>query len=581
MKRILFTVSAALGAVSLGFAQAPTVTDVLDAGAYTSTLAQGTVFVVKGTNLCTTSQTTTLPYKTSALSGVTIQLTPVAGGAPISAYMIYTYCQGGVTQLAAVLPSNAAAGDYNVTVTSAGGTSAPFKTTVVARKFGIMTQNGSGSGRALVQNVVSQSQYDLNGFTKGAVPGAGFQRSPAYPGETLIVWGMGLGAATGFDAQAPGSGLDFLGQGLDVKVQVGNKTITPIYAGRSNLFPGLDNVVFTLPSDVQTGCFVPFQVTVAGKASNSATLAIAPNSQASACADPNYNTDTLTRLDAGGGLVVGLFNLLGLNTSASFGGQTFSFRSESISGAFSRFTADQVNEIPNVASLAAGGACQVFRVTSGTAGVATPTDVTNLDAGTITLNGPNVNNRPLTETKNTYSLALTTPPSTAQLIAAGTYTLTGAGGTDIGPFTASVNVNTPLTITGSLPSTVNRGQNLAIAWTGGGTDIVEIVGSSSALLSGNPSNNTAVYDSGTFICTTTADKGSFTVPSSILQQLPATPPPTGSTPNGIGTLSVFTSSVPNANAKNGFFTAPLRSGGNIDLGLFLAGLGTTATPTYQ
>jgi len=582
MKTLLMTISLAFGAVSSAFAQTPVITDVLDAGGYTETIAQGTLFVVKGTNLCTTTAQAAAPYKTTALGGVTIQLTPVSGGAAVSAYMESTYCQGGVTQLAAVLPSDTAVGDYNVTVTVTppGTTSAPFKTTVVLHKVGIMTQNGSGSGRALAQDVVSATQYDLNGFTTGPVPGAGFQRSPAYPGEVMIAWGMGLGSALGFDDHAPPGGFDFIAQHLDVKAIVGGQPIVPIYAGRSNLFAALDNITFRLPDNVQTGCLVSFQVSVAGQLSNLTTLAIAPNAQAGACQDPLYTIDVLKRFDAGGGFTVGDFNLISALSTITIAGQSITSRSESASGAFTTYNADQLVRVPEI-SAAPSGVCQVYTFTSGQSAGGAAIDVTNLDAGAITLNGPNVANKALTETNKAYYLSLTTPGSNTPVISAGTYTLTGAGGTDIGPFTASILVSPPLTVTGGLPATVNRSQNLPIAWTGGGTALVEIIGSSALLISGSSSSNNAVYTTGTFICTTTADKGSFSVPSSILQQLPPTPANAFTAGTGFGSLAVYSSSLPNAASKNGYFTAPVKAGGNIDYGIFLAGVGTSALTTYQ
>ncbi len=48
MKRILGLLALAAGAV---FAQTPSITQVLDGGAYTNNVAQGSVIIVKGANL--------------------------------------------------------------------------------------------------------------------------------------------------------------------------------------------------------------------------------------------------------------------------------------------------------------------------------------------------------------------------------------------------------------------------------------------------------------------------------------------------------------------------------------------------
>ncbi len=151
-------------------------------------------------------------------------------------------------------------------------------------------------------------------------------------------------------------------------------------------------------------------------------------------------------------------------------------------------------------------------------------------------------------------------------IVAGTYTLNGAGGKDVGKFSASVTIGAPLAITGGVPTVVNRSQGLTLNWTGGNsTDLVEIFGSSA------PSTAAGTTS---FICITTAGQQSFTVPASILQQLPASG-------TGFGALEVFSAANPTIVGNNGSFLAPLTAGGNIDAGFFLALSGVASTPTYQ
>jgi uncharacterized protein (TIGR03437 family) len=563
MKRLLPIVFLLVGAGATAFAQAPVITDVLDAGGYTATIPQGGVFVVKGSNLAATSSSATSPYQ-PILNGVSITYTPVAGGAAVKALMVYTYSQGGVTQLAGVLPAGTAAGDYNVTVTTSVGTSAVFKVTVVVRKFGLLTVPGSGSGRAVIENALPGNNVAVNRFTTGQLTylGTVYAYAPAYPGQTVITFGTGLGG-TVTDSTV---------------VVVGNLEIKPAYAGPSDpQYPGLDQINLTLPANVPVGCNIPFQVRVGTQLSNSTTISIAPDARTDACVDPQFGKDILSRLDGGGGYVVGSFSVSSYASTITSAGQTISIRTETASGTFTKYTADQLVRVPLVST--ASGACQVFRFTT-SQGAGGAIDVTDLDAGVITLNGPGVANKALTETRNIYSLNLGTPGlNSTPAISAGTYTLTGAGGADVGGFTTSILVNSPLTVTGSLPSTVNRSQNLPIAWTGGGTDVVVIQGTSAVLISGSTSGNNAVYDAALFTCRTTADKGSFSVPSSILLQLPATPANALTAGTGFGSLTVLTSSTPGPN--NGMFTAPLKAGGNIDLGLFVAGIGTASTPAYQ
>ncbi|HEV2447578.1 MAG TPA: hypothetical protein VGS58_16725, partial [Candidatus Sulfopaludibacter sp.] len=161
-------------------------------------------------------------------------------------------------------------------------------------------------------------------------------------------------------------------------------------------------------------------------------------------------------------------------------------------------------------------------------------------------------------------------------IVAGTYTLNGAGGKGVGKFNASVTLGSPLSITSGLPPTVTRNAGLTLNWTGGNSgDIVEVVGASGVTTS---SGTNPTVDTTEFICTTTAGAGGITVPSSILNQMPAVSS-TQLASGGFGFLEV--ASFVNPTNGNGLFTAPLTAGGNINQGLFTALVGTGATAAYQ
>ncbi len=232
------------------------------------------------------------------------------------------------------------------------------------------------------------------------------------------------------------------------------------------------------------------------------------------------------------------------------------------------------------------GTCQVLRATTSSGSTATGATAAILDAGAITLNGPSgssISNLAFKQDpSNAYSLTLASeglpsiPGVTAGVgtIVAGTYTLSGAGGKDVGKFNASVNVGAPLTITGGLPSTVTRSSGLTLNWTGGlSSDLVEIFGSSSSTTG---TGNSAVTDTVSFFCLTTAGPGTFTVPASILTQLPAV----AVSSSGLGGFLEVVSTI-NPTSGNGLFTAPLTAGGSIDSGLFIPLVGIGATVAYQ
>ncbi len=558
-----------------GTGTTPSITAVLDAGGYTANIAQGSIFVVKGSNLSASGYSASGFPLLNLYNGVKITFTPAAGGSGTDAFMIYTYNQSGVNQLAAVLPSTLAVGTYNVTVTNANVVSAPFSVKVVAAKPGIISQDSTGTGLAVVQNFISQSQLDINRFTTGSVSGVSI--SPARPGQTLIAWGTGLGPVPGGDNNAS-AGYDFTKNGVNVQVIVGGTAITPFYAGRAPGLAGADQIDFTLPGNIATGCTVSFQISVNGTLSNPTFISIAPDANSTACVSPGFTTSQLQKFDNGGSYTTGAFSIVNesatvLGTSATFG---------SISGAFDRFTGFQLSAATSSGtySVSTSGSCTVTTTTGSSSAVSTPTPI-GLDAGKITVTGPSASgltNQLLTQTTTTvngvpritYSVSLAgslpIPGSVNGNIVAGTYNLNGAGGKDVGPFNASVTIGAPIVVTGGLPSTVNRSQGLPLAWTGGNAnDILEIVGSSAAVSNG-------VTSGASFVCLTTAGAGSFTVPSSILSQLPAASTTAAGT--GATSLTVSTGTIAN-------FTAPLVAGGTIDFGVFVGSSGVGNSPTYQ
>ncbi|HEY4365328.1 MAG TPA: hypothetical protein VGN17_30480 [Bryobacteraceae bacterium] len=536
----------------------PTISQVLDAGSYTSSVAQGSVFVVKGTNLSPTGYTPfSFPLPTSS-GGVSINLTPLGGGTATPAYLIYLYNVGGVNQLAAVLPSTVAVGTYNVTVTAGGQTSGGATLQVVGRKLSLITADGSGNGLAVVQNYISATQLDVNRFTTGTINGVTV--SPLHPGQIGIAYTVGMGADPNPSNQAS-PGYNFLANGLKVLTRFGGSVVvTPAYAGRVAGGSGYEQINFTVPATVPTGCTVTFEVS----ADNGATwgvptfVAIAPSASANVCVQPGYSTADLQAFDNGTKVVYdGGFSLQ--QFSATVGG-VGSVSIASASGGFTKYTGTQLSAIPaNIQTLITQNGCIVGQGTGGASGVGAGI---GLDAGAVTLTGPSgssITSLALTELNNAYSL--TPLPSGAKLVA-GNYTLNVAGGTDVGKTSAAVSIPNPVTVTGGLPSSVNRGAGLVLGWTGGNpTDLVEVAGGS-----GSSATNLT-----TFICITTAGQGGITVPASILTQLPAT----GS---GFGSLEVLSFTSPSG--SNGQFSAPLTAGGSIS-STFSGLVGTGGQPSYQ
>ena len=521
-------------------AQRPSIREngVLEAASYTSGIAPGSLFVVRGSDLSAGGvHWAGMPLPTR-LAGVSINVAPISGGAGIEAFLLYTYNQDGANQLAALLPSSVTPGDYNVTVTFNGDISEPAKATVVARNFGVMTASGTGVGRALIQNYVSPGRVDLNRFTTGTYASTNpvVTHSPARPGQTLVAWGTGLGPIDTPDNAPPGA--TDVRSLAEISVVVGTREIVPSYAGRAPEFPGVDVVNFELPLDVETGCSVPFQVRAGGRLSNRTTVAIAPTG-ADSCFHREASKDVLKRLDEGGTMVTGWFVL----NSESYMETIYDFYSwpaidEWAGGGFFRYTADQ---LPGAFGPTADeGTCRVLKYSGTWEGLAGGSGGTPLDAGSeLEASGPGGNWR-LVRRNGFYfggnHIDLAGP----------TQTLAGKGGNDIGAFTARVGQSPPLVV-GAISDQIDRSAGLTIRWSGGGTSLVSVLGMAGSLCSA-------------FVCTARAEWGSVTVPSSVLTQAV----PIAS----LGELIVIVEDP--AGNNNGRFAAPLTVGGATDYAIWLS-----------
>jgi uncharacterized protein (TIGR03437 family) len=562
----------------------PTISQVVDAAAYGSGIAQGSIFIVKGSNLSASGFTSfgfPLPT-TSGSNGSSITFTPTAGGTGTAAYLIYVYNQNGVNQIAAILPSTLAVGNYNVTVSYNGTTSAPFAASVVARRFTLFTQDSTGGGLIVVQNFISATRLDVDRLTTGSVSGVTI--SPASPGQTLIAWGTGLGPVTGGDNVAS-PGFNFAANGVNVQVIVGGTSITPLYAGRAPGLAGEDQINFTLPSNIATGCTVSFQISVNGTVSNAGYISIAPNATAGACVQPGFTTSQLQNLDQGSTFDTGSFVLNQFSESVPSIG---SVKLDQVSGSFTQYSAFELGSTPPLQAQiqAPTPGCQLIPLVGATTSSLFAGSGLALDAGVVTINGPsgsNISNLNLTETANTYALLLgeeglgTSIPGVPNgVLVAGTYTLSGAGGKDVGKFNASLALGAPLTVTGGLPASVTRSAGLTVNWTGGSsTDIVTLFGLAGTA-SGSGANVTTTGEG--FICTTTAGAGSINVPSSILNQLPAVSAASITAGTNSGFLALLSTAVPTS--TSGQFTAPLTAGGTINA-TFLSLLGAASLTAYQ
>ncbi len=560
-----------IGSAALGAPTIRTENGVLNASSYAADIAQGSWFVIFGSGLGPASISVysgALPYPTD-LSGTSVTFTPAAGGTPVSARMWYTLAG----QIAGMLPSTTAAGDYDVKVTYSGVASAAYRVKVVERNFGFATQAQNGAGPAQA----TYGGYDLNRFTTGRL--AQWSLRPAKLNDVMILWGTGLGADSSSDSNGGSSG-DQTAAG-EVKVVVGGIEVTPLYAGRSSGNPGLDQINFVVPGTVTPGCFVSLAVKAGRRTSNFGTIAVAEAGQ-NACTHPSFTQAQLARLDQGGTLSIGSLVLSKTTTKMSYMGVDMNSTAESASGSFSKYGVDGIAGANF--SMLQTGSCFVFRRTGTLSTISYGIAPMPLDAGAqLTLNGPNASNKAVPRnTDKSYNLSLFSSSSFGgstgtPTIAEGTYTIAGTGGADVGAFNASVGVPGSFSWTNenSLANPIPRSSNMNIAWTGGGTGLVTITGMAMAQSGGTIDN--PIYDATGFSCIAPASAGSFSVPSSVLQQLPAVS--SDITSGNLGFLSVL--AAPDPSKGQGVFTAPLTAGGNIDQGYMSYAIGTLKMVSWQ
>jgi uncharacterized protein (TIGR03437 family) len=162
---------------------------VIGAGAFggASTVAPGTWVEIYGSNLAsTTRQWTTADFSginaPTSIDGVQVTI----GGQ--SAFVDYV----SPGQVNAQLPSNIGQGSFQLTVASAGVTSAPVNVTVNATQPGLLAPPPFKIGAN--QYVVAQALDGTYILPAGSI--AGTNSRPARPGETIVIYGIGFGAVT-------------------------------------------------------------------------------------------------------------------------------------------------------------------------------------------------------------------------------------------------------------------------------------------------------------------------------------------------------------------------------------------------
>ena len=471
----------------------PTITQILNnyglvpAGFTNSGIAQGSLFIIKGSGLADPNAQA-LPLQDSSkglpttLNGASVKVTVGSTTTvPVFYYAI-------AAQLALVLPSNTPVGAATLTVTYGGQTSSPASFQVVQSAMGFDAYYGTGIGLGVATNNATGALYNYT----SSIP----------PGTTVVLWGSGLGAD-------PARDTTYVGAAFNINnlshVYVGGLDANIVYQGASG-YPGVNQVDVTIPFGVATGCNVSLVgVNAAGVPTNFLSLPIGTG----VCSDSAFGT-TGTQLQNGSGkntVNTGFVELLQDTQPATSGGGTQT--TNLAVGIFESVTGASYGSSSGSVSV---GGCVVTQ--SGTTIEGTVPTVTYLDAGSLSVTGPSGTVAIPQPIAGLYEAQLTS----GFISPGGTFTFKGTGGTTspaVGPFTVSVTFPNPPLVWANTAAfaTVNRGSGATFSWTGG-------TAGSYVILAGS-SSNTATGAFASYACIAPVAAGSFNVPSYVLSALPA------------------------------------------------------------
>ena len=486
-----------------------------------SGIAQGSLFLILGTNLGPSTGVVASNFQNTTLANSSVSVT--VGSTTVNALMYYS----SYYQITALLPSATPTGSGTVTVTYNGNASATFSITVATSGFGIYTLAENGQGNA----IVTQSDYSIVSSIPGtgALGGGGpyTYSGAANVGDTLIIWGTGIGPVSGSDQSGVGLGVNM--PSIGASVLVGGIPATVTYQGRSGCCIGEDQINFVVPAGTPTGCAVPLAVQIGGTLSNVAMLPVASGSRSCSPVNPVLqNPAVISALTNNTGPInyasFQLGRTIGASSSAGVSYEDYGFGAMAqISMSYGGLTNTTPVVLTSIDSPPFGTCSTSNSVATGSPALFTV--VTGLDAGKVTLTGPSpdfpvvMKEQPGTGTSTQYSAVFST---TGVYFSGGNYTLTAAGGANIGAFNFPFSITPPVPTWSSsdqarlLGKVITRSSGVTINWTGGSAGWYVIIHGASA------TDATGTVNA-SFSCLVPSTLGTFTVPAYILESLPQGP----------------------------------------------------------
>jgi uncharacterized protein (TIGR03437 family) len=486
----------------------PTVWSAVNAASYivpglpNAGIAQGAMFVVFGAGLGPANLSMSpAPFQSTSLSNTSVAVT--VGGVAVNALMYYT----SAGQVAALLPSNTPTGTGTFTVSYNGRLSAPAPITVVANNVGIFTIGAKGQG----PGIVSYPDYSLVSAAKDIqCGGPNTYCGAANPGDTLILWATGLGPVSGNEASGAGLGQNM--PNIPLTLWLGGVQAPVVYRGRSGCCIGEDQIAFTVPKNVPTGCAVPLLIQIGSQVSNATVMAIASGSRN--CTPTNAGlaaAGNVEQMIAAGPFTYGA---IALTRDLNGPGQGYS---DNAKFEFTKVLTYPAGSQPFMVSYLDDqplGTCMVYNSTNPSSNYGLQGGTVPADAGSsFTVTGPN-GSKVLTGTPGSLNATLS---PTGTYLSPGAYTITGTGGADIGGFSAPFNIPAAPVLTNpanyALPP-VTRSSGLTVAWTGSAPNAYVQIQVSAVTDSTNTNGALAV-------CNVASSAGTFTIPPYALLALPA------------------------------------------------------------
>jgi uncharacterized protein (TIGR03437 family) len=504
-------IAVGIGAVTSGtallpVATGPVISGISNAASYIDLslpnggIAQGSIFVIQGSNLGPASLTTDTKttFQNMTLAGTSVNVT--VNGTAVPALLYYT----SANQIAALLPSNVPTGAGTVAVTYNNQTGPSHPVRVVPSGLGIFTATSDGQGAG----IVTYPDYSLVSTVRAANCGGPYTTcGAANPGDVLTIWATGLGPINGKDAAGDGLGVNM--PNVPLTVWLGNVSVTASYQGRGCCI-GEDQIIFTVPANAPTGCAVPLSLQVNNFISNVVELPVAPaGTRACIPSDPKFPAGTVQQVTGGSGpFSYAEIDLKHVDQQPGFQdiftGQFLRF---SVASAVQPFFMSYVDMPPL-------GTCAVINTLNGGNPPLTP--LASLDFGSqISVRGPSgTQNAPASSGQFKTTLS-----SSGNFLSPGTYTVSAPGGADVPAFSASISIPAMPAMTSPPPDAPNpvaatRANGLTVNWSGGSQAAYVQIEVFSA--------TDYTYTNGAdLICSASASAGTFTVPPSAMLALPA------------------------------------------------------------